>query len=108
MYYSYRRSLDFIEILPIFFGVLIGIGIILWVIYFFAKRSDDTKELVSRKVKIIEKPVRQGNIEWYVVECDNGERLKLRSFKGNTILISVGDTGIIEYRGKTIQSFQRQ
>ena len=103
----YRRSVDFAEMLPIIFGVLIGLCIIFCLVYFFVKRGDNKKELITRKVKIIEKPVQQGNVEWYVVQCDNGERLKLRSFQANQLLISVGDTGIISYRGKTIQSFQR-
>ena len=108
----YRRSIDFAEILPLVLGILIGICIVVCLLSFFIMRTiekeDSKKELITRKVKIIEKPVQQGKIEWYVVECDNGERLKLRSFKGNTMLISVGDTGTVQYRGKTIQSFHRQ
>ena len=108
----YRRSIDFAEILPLVLGILIGICIVVCLLSFFIMRTiekeDSKKELITRKVKIIEKPVQQGKIEWSVVECDNGERLKLRSFKGNTMLISVGDTGTIQYRGKTIQSFHRQ
>ena len=94
--------------LPIFFGVLIGLAIIVWIFYAIVKKQDDNKELITRRVKIIEKPVQQGNVEWYVVECENGERMKLRSFQGNKLIISVGDTGIIKYKGKTVQSFQRQ
>ncbi|MGN1113240.1 MAG: hypothetical protein ACI4RP_08550 [Acutalibacteraceae bacterium] len=60
-----------------------------------------------RKVKILEKPIQQGNVEWYVVELENGVRTKLRSLKENQIKITVGDVGTIVYRGKTIQSFQR-
>lgn len=37
---------------------------------------------------------------------ENGERKKLRSFHADTIFIAVGDEGILEYRGITIQSFQ--
>ncbi len=106
--YVQTRSVDLAEMLPIFFGVLIGLAIIVWIFYAIVKKQDDNKELITRRVKIIEKPVQQGNVEWYVVECENGERMKLRSFQGNKLIISVGDTGIIKYKGKTVQSFQRQ
>lgn len=106
--YVQTRSIDLAEMLPIFFGILIGLAIIVWIFYVVVKKQDDNKELITRKVKILEKPVQQGNIEWYVVECENGERLKLRSFQGNKLIVSVGDVGIIKYRGKTVQSFKRQ
>ncbi|OUP01958.1 hypothetical protein B5F37_05535 [Drancourtella sp. An210] len=106
--YAQTRSIDIIEFLPIFFSVLIGMLIILFIIYYFLKRADNNKELITKKVKVIEKPVHQGNIAWYVVECENGERIKLRSFDANTLLISVGDIGILKYKGQTIQSFVRQ
>ncbi len=80
-----------------------GMGIL-----FFVKRQDNNKELMTRKVKVLEKPVQQGNVEWYVVECENGERLKLRSFQANNVIIAVGDVGILSYKGKTIRSFQRK
>ena len=41
-----------------------------------------------------------------LVEFENGERKKLRSFHADTIFIAVGDEGILEYRGITIQSFR--
>lgn len=98
---------DLVKMLPLFFAVLIGLCIVVLVLYFCLKKKDNSKPLQTRRVKILEKPIQQGNVEWYVVECENGERLKLRSFQGNKIIITVGDVGTIEYRGKTIQSFQR-
>lgn len=106
--YIGKNNSDLIEMLPMFFCVLVAIMIISLIIYFFNKRKDNSKELVTRRVKILEKPVQQGNIEWYVVECENGERLKLRSFQANNVIIAVGDTGMLSYRGQTIQSFQRK
>ena len=106
--YIRTGSSDFIAMVPIFFCALIAIMIIVWAFYFFVKRQDNNKELITRKVKVLEKPVQQGNVEWYVVECENGERLKLRSFQANNIIIAVGDAGILGYRGKTIQSFKRK
>ena len=51
---------------------------------------------------------KKGNIEWYVVEFENGERKKLRNFHADTIFIAKydGDEGILEYRGITIQSLE--
>lgn len=102
------RSLDYIKMVPIFFCILIALMIAFCAFYFFVKRQDNNKEIVTRKIKVLEKPIQQGNIEWYVVECENGERLKLRSFQANNVLITVGDEGMISYKGQTIQSFQRK
>lgn len=81
------------------------LGIASWIGYFILKSKDNSKPLEKAKVKILEKPVQKGNIEWYVVEFENGERKKLRSFHADTIFIAVGDEGILEYRGITIQAF---
>lgn len=86
-----------------FVVVILVIGIASWIGYFILKSKDNSKPLEKAKVKILEKPVQKGNIEWYVVEFENGERKKLRSFHADTIFIAVGDEGILEYRGITIQ-----
>lgn len=89
----------------IFFVVIVILGIVAWVAYLALKSKDNSQPLHTEQVKILEKPVQQGNVEWYVVEFENGERKRLRSFQGTTILITVGDEGVIEYRGLTIQAF---
>lgn len=99
---------DWGEILPLFFVTMIGVAVFFWLIYIFVKNKDNSQSLLIKKVKVLEKPVQQGNVEWYVVECEDGQRLKLRSFRANHIMITVGDVGIISYRGKTIQDFKRQ
>lgn len=106
--YVQTDSSELIKMIPMFFCILIAVMIAIWVFYLFIKGQDNNKELMTRQVKVLEKPVQQGNIEWYVVECENGERLKLRSFQANSVIISVGDIGIISYKGQTIQSFQRK
>lgn len=99
-------SSDTASFLTGFLIVLIVVGICAWFGYFWLKTKDNSKPLKTAKVKILEKPVQQGNIEWYVVEFENGERKRLRNFHGTTVLITVGDEGIIEYQGITIQSFR--
>lgn len=106
--YIRMDSTDIGEMLPMFFAVLVELGIVLWGIVFLVKKQDESKELVTQRVKVLEKPVQQGSIEWYVMECENGERLKLRSFQANHIMITVGDVGTVSYRGQTIQDFKRQ
>ena len=86
---------------------IVVLAIISVVLYVITKNSDNKKPLMTKQVKILEKPVQQGNIEWYIVEFDNGERCKLRNLNANKVLISIGDVGIMKYRGKTIESFQR-
>lgn len=105
--YVQTESSNFIKMLPIFFVILIVIMIAVFALYFFIIKKDNTKKLVTRKIKVLEKPIQQGHIEWYVVECEDGKRLKLRSFQANDIIIAVGDEGTVSYRGQTIQSFQR-
>lgn len=102
------NSSDIIDMVPIFFGILVALMIIFSVLYFFVKRQDNNKELIIQRVKVLEKPIQQGNIEWYVVECENGERIKLRSFQADKIIIAIGDEGVISYKGQTIQSFRRE
>lgn len=101
------NSNKIVEMLPMFFAILIGIAVCVWVIFLLLKKKDESKQLITRTVKVLEKPVQQGMVEWYLVECENGERLKLRSFKANSLIITVGDKGIMGYRGQTIESFKR-
>lgn len=107
MYVS-RNSMDFWEIVPMFFAIMVGILVLLMLAYVFYQNKDKKKELISKKGTVLEKPIQQGNLEWYVMEDENGERMKLRSFQGNSLFISVGDKGIVSYRGETIESFKRE
>lgn len=102
------NSSNLAQYFPIFFGTLIGFCIVILLILVFLKNKDNSKPMQTMRVKIIEKPVQQGNIEWYVLECEDGRRLKLRNFRSNQLIIAVGDVGIVSFKGKTIQSFQRE
>lgn len=53
-----------------FVVVILVIGIASWIGYFILKSKDNSKPLEKAKVKILEKPVQKGNIEWYVVEFE--------------------------------------
>lgn len=107
MYYVERRSFSILEVLPIIFGVLIGLIIILLIVNNILKNQDSKKELIVCRVTVIEKLSQQGNIGWYIMEMENGKRIKIRSFKSNTILLFAGDKGILKYRGQTLEDFQR-
>lgn len=87
---------------------LIGVGIIAWGIFYFLKKSDNNKQLIVKRIKILEILPVNHLVGWYIVECEDGERLKLRSFEPNKLLVSVGDIGILGYRGQTIQTFNRE
>ena len=107
MYVS-RNSMDFWEIVPMFFAIMVGILVLLMLAYVFYQNKDKKKELISKKVTVLEKPIQQGNLEWYVMEGENGERMKFRSVQGNRLFLSVGDKGVVSYRGETIESFKRE
>lgn len=104
----YVNGSNLIQYVPMFFGILIVMCIMMWLLVLFVKKKDDSQPLQTMRGKILEKPVQQGNIEWYVVEFEDGRRLKLRNFQSNHLIVSVGDEGMISYKGKTIQSFQRE
>lgn len=96
---------DLARIFPLFWIVLIAVLIIILIALAVTKNSDNKKPSQSRKAKILEKALSQGNTEWYTVEFENGERMKLRNLNANRLILSVGDIGLIEFRGKTIYSF---
>lgn len=99
---------DLIALFPVLFGILIAMAILAWVAVHFVKRMDNNKPLITRRVKILEKIYSLGEIEWYVVEFENGERLKLRNLNAHKMILSAGDVGILRYKGMTIEAFQRE
>lgn len=91
------------------FIILSIIGVSIIVISYLIKRAyDNKKKLITKRVKIKRKVVKSKNVEWYIAECQNGERLKLKNSQASTLSISIDDIGIVTYRGKVIQSFMRQ
>ncbi|WP_443735016.1 hypothetical protein [[Ruminococcus] lactaris] len=94
------------EAFPVIFAILVILMLVVIAANLILRTKDDSKEAIRRKVKILEK---QSNVgaEWYIVECENGERLRLRNFQGYKVFITVGDEGILEYKGLTIKSFQK-
>lgn len=111
-YYIISHDIDdAMDSVMIMMGILtglIGVSIIAWGIFFVLKKSDNNKQLIVKRVKILEILPAHHLVGWYVVECEDGERLKLRSFEPNKLLVSVGDIGILGYRGQTIQTFNRE
>ncbi len=108
MYRSDNDIMEFIaEVVPIMEIMIPILLFVLIIAYFVLKNADNKKELITKKVTILEKLVQNGNVAWYIVECENGERIRLRNLQANRIIIAVGDKGIMKYRGQTIQSFER-
>ena len=91
------------EAFPVIFAILVILMLVVIAANFILRTKDDSKEAIRRKVKILEKQSNAG-AEWYIVECENGERLRLRNFQGYKVFITVGDEGILEYKGLTIKS----
>lgn len=83
------------------------LSVILVIICTVMKNKDNSKPIVTKKAKILEKTLSQGNTEWYNVELEDGQRLKLRSFKAKDLIITAGDIGILSYQGQTIVDFKR-
>ena len=81
-------------------------------------RADDKKPAMRVKGKVLEKTVENHDtnavllklklqVEWVVIECENGSRLRLRNMPANQIAIMTGDQGEFMYRGETIYRFDR-
>lgn len=86
--------------------VLLIIGIIAWLAFFYLKIKDQNKPLQKVQCKVLERVSKNGNIEWYLVEFEDGSRKRLRNFHAlDKVIISPGDRGVIEVRGITIQAF---
>ena len=101
------NSIDWSLILVIAAITCIIICLLSFIVLKTTKAADNTKPLIKKTAKILEKKLSQGNIEWYIVETENGERMQLRNFNANKMIISAGDYGIVSYKGKTIISFDR-
>ena len=71
----------------------------------FLSISDEKEARIS---KILEKITDTLFVGWYLVEFENGERLKLRTFEPRKVFFSAGDIGILRYQGITILSFQKE
>lgn len=90
------------------FGMLLVLGVIACVLFFVIKKRDEHKPTVRKRGKIIEKPQQTSSmVYWVTVEFEGGQRMKLRVFD-KTIILAVGDVGIIEYSGQTIQKFEKR
>lgn len=97
-------------------GIVLGTMIVLLIIVIILRKRDDTKDdskpLLTAKVRILEKTVDQSDhyhkngYASYVVETNLGERMQLRSLNANSLILTVGDTGIATFRGETLESFK--
>lgn len=91
----------------VFCAILFIIGAGCWIAYFCIRGNDKAKPLSRARVKILEKTVNV-HVEWYVVQFESGERRRMRNFHPGRLILTVGDIGIMEYRGITIESFRRE
>ena len=101
------NDIDLTMALPMFFVIMMVLLVVGVIVYSYVIKMDDKRPLMTEIVKVLEKPIQQGNIEWYVVECENGVRMKLRNLHANSIIIAVGDVGTVSFRGQTIETFER-
>ena len=84
------------EFAPWFFLILGSFGIIGGIYYFIL----DTKPIVEKKIKVVEK-----NGLSVVAELENGTRETLIS--NNGVVLVVGDAGIAECKGGIITGFRK-
>lgn len=101
---DFLDSISFKDFCVLITGPMIGIAVIALVLTIMRIRQKN-KPLIKKHVKVIEKTTTNNQIEWFVVEMENGGRVRLRNFNADKILILEGDTGEISYRGITIEGF---
>lgn len=96
------------ETFVLMFGILLTLCIVGYLLFFVIKKSDERKPTVRKRGKIIEKPQQTSSmVYWVAVEFEGGQRMKLRVFD-KAIILAVGDVGIVEYSGQTIQKFEKR
>lgn len=97
------------EVVVFMIVLMVVLGGGCWIAYFCIRGNDKAKPLCRARVKILEK--RMGAInthEWYVVQFENGERRQMSNYHAGRLILTVGDVGIMEYRGNTVESFRRE
>ena len=99
------------EMLPAF---LIGLVLVLFVFagmgYYInsrLKKEDTNKPLYKAQVQVVKLVNQSGRAATYIMETASGKRLMLRTFQADQLLLMPGDVGIIHFRGKTIERFER-
>lgn len=95
-------------ILFILVGVLVFLGVGIWIACYCIVENDKSKPLSRARVKILEKTAPGRHVEWYVIQFENGERRRMRNLHPERLILTVGDIGIMEYRGITVESFRRE
>lgn len=71
--YDIEDMVAFVIAVWIVIALILAIAV---VVCYCIRRSDDTKPLISKKVRVLEKPTQNGNIEWYIMECVDGQRFR--------------------------------
>ncbi len=110
---------DQLVIFLIVFGSIM-FAVILMQAYFDVGRDQQKKEsqrqaqqrsnqVFVRKMRvleqIVEKTAGQVSVPTYLMESEGGERVILRLPLGSRISLTVGDIGMVEYKGGFIQAF---
>ena len=74
----------------------------------YSRHKDDNKPMKEESGKTLEKVHGKLNEEYFLVEFSSGERKRLQSFPAGTICATVGEKGIIRYKGDSIVGFDNK
>lgn len=93
--------------------IIMGVGFVIVLIVALVsinsdKNKDSDKPFMSGYGTIKEKTCSDIGIDLYIVEFENGNRLRMRIFDNKSLILTLGDYGVVGYRGNTIYSFQRK
>ncbi len=106
--YMGNADSDTLFIWMLLFGLMVYIFITAYTaLSNIRKSSDNGKKPVICKVKILKITYADKHTALYIVEDENKNKMVLRSYTADKLIIAPGDTGIIKYRGKTIKSFYK-
>lgn len=103
------------EDLFMFYAILIGILVIMWIFVAAVKKKQDAENRAQpvrkKKAKIIDmQKVESGAIvfgePWVLFELENGSRVRLNAKAENSLM--VGDAGLLTWQGKKILKFERE
>lgn len=108
---SIRINGDDVDWKRVFFIFLVSsiiVLLLLLLVYNMLKKKDDNLPLHSAIGTVIEvNHTGVVNIVWYIIEFEDNSRKRMRSLNAEKMVLTTGDKGLINYRGNTIVSFDR-
>lgn len=91
--------------LPVLLGIIFGMILIALIVFIIAKGKQNSGPLKTVCGKVVEKQTGYGAERFIVIQCSDGNRLRLRISEAHHN-VCVGDEGSFDYRSETLNQFR--